>query len=64
MLVLGILPGLDKVSLHKINHYLSPVVDELEFLWCSITLTSTAEFSEGRMICAVLILIACDVSAT
>ena len=64
MLVLGILPGPDEVSLHKINHYLSPVVDELESLWSGVTLTSTAEFSEGRTIRAALILISCDLPAT
>ncbi|EXX62100.1 hypothetical protein RIR_v02001528800 [Rhizophagus irregularis DAOM 181602=DAOM 197198] len=29
MLYLGLLPGLEEVKLHKINHYLSPIVDEL-----------------------------------
>ena len=29
MLILGILPGPNEVSLHKINHYLAPIVDEL-----------------------------------
>jgi hypothetical protein len=63
MLVLGILPGPDEVSLHKINHYLSPVVDELESLWRGVALNSTAEFSEGRTIRAALILISCDIPA-
>ena len=30
MLILGILPGPNEVSLHKINHYLAPIVNELE----------------------------------
>ncbi|KAF0431153.1 transposase domain-containing protein [Gigaspora margarita] len=63
MLVLGILPGLNKVSLYKINHYFSLVVDELEALWHGMTLNSIAEFSERRMICAALILISCDILA-
>ena len=63
MLVLGILSELNKVSLHKINHYLSLIVNELEFLWHGVILTSTAKFLEERTICTALILIACDVPA-
>ena len=33
LLTLGILPGPNEVSLYKINHYLAPIVDELESLW-------------------------------
>ena len=29
MLILGLLPGPNEVKLHKINHFLSPIVDEL-----------------------------------
>ena len=32
MLILGILPGLNKANLHKINYYLSSIVDELKLL--------------------------------
>jgi hypothetical protein len=32
MLILGILPGPNEVSLHKINHYLSPIITEFESL--------------------------------
>ena len=38
MLILGILPGPNEVSLHKINHYLSPIITELETLWEGITI--------------------------
>ena len=58
-----LLPGLDKVSLYKINHYLSPVVDELESLWHGMALNSTAEFAEERTIRDALILISYDITA-
>ena len=32
LLTLGILPGPNEVSLHKINHYLALIIDELESL--------------------------------
>ncbi|HMK58015.1 MAG TPA: hypothetical protein VK462_03090, partial [Nitrososphaeraceae archaeon] len=32
LLTLGILSGLNEISLHKINHYLIPIIDELESL--------------------------------
>ena len=63
MLVLGILPGPNEVSLHKINHYLSPIVDELDLLWRGITLNSTTECLGGKRIRAALILVACDIPA-
>src|SRR3954470_943687 len=31
LLIISILPGPNEVSLHKINHYLAPMVDELEW---------------------------------
>ncbi|CAB4440138.1 unnamed protein product [Rhizophagus irregularis] len=39
MLILGLLPGPNEVSLHRINHYLAPIVDDLESLWsgCHVT---------------------------
>jgi len=63
MLILGLLPGPNEVSLHKINHYLAPIVDELELLWSGLTLDRTFEHSEGRTIRAALILISCDIPA-
>jgi hypothetical protein len=63
MLILGILPGPNEANLHKINHYLSPIVDELKLLWQGIMLDSTAEYSEGKKIRAALILVSCDIPA-
>ena len=31
--MLGLLPGPNEVKLHKINHYLFPIVDELLEFW-------------------------------
>src|SRR6266508_4301360 len=63
LLILGLLPGPNKVSLHKINHYLALIVDELEFLWDRITLNHTYECQGGKYIRAALILVSCDVPA-
>src|SRR6266498_3629957 len=64
LLTLGLLPGPNEVSLHKINHYLVLIVDELEFLWDGITLNRTYECQGGKYIHAALILVSCDVPAT
>ena len=63
LLTLGLLPRPSEVSLHKINHYLAPIVDELESLWDGFTIDKTYEHPEGKNICAALILVSCDVSA-
>ena len=61
--MLGILPGPNEVSLHKINHYLALIVDELESLWDGITLNQTYECIEGKEIRAALILVSCNIPA-
>ena len=63
LLILGLLPGPNEVSLHKINHYLAPIVDELESLWNGIILNGTDECPNGKKIRAALILVSCDVPA-
>lgn len=63
MLILGVIPGPSEPSLHQINHYISPVVDDLNFLWNGITLNLTAECLEGKTIRAALILVSCDIPA-
>ena len=50
LLILGLLPGPNEVSLHKINHYLAPIVDELESLWNGIILNRTADCPNGKKI--------------
>jgi hypothetical protein len=51
------------VSLHKINHYLAPIVDELEALWVGLTLNRTYEHQEGKRIRAALVLVSSDIPA-
>ena len=63
LLTLGLLPGPSEVSLHKINHYLVLIVNELELLWDGFTIDKTYEHPEGKNICAALILVSCDVLA-
>ena len=63
LLILGLLPGPNEVSLHKINHYLAPIVDELESLWNGIILNRTDDCLNGKKIRAALILVSCDVPA-
>ncbi|GET66368.1 uncharacterized protein LOC107327733 [Rhizophagus irregularis DAOM 181602=DAOM 197198] len=63
LLVLSLLPGPNEVSLHKINHYIAPIVNELELLWSGITLNRTFECQNGKNIRAALVLISCDIPA-
>ncbi|GET53938.1 hypothetical protein GLOIN_2v1786147 [Rhizophagus irregularis DAOM 181602=DAOM 197198] len=53
----------NEVSLHKINHYLAPIIDELKSLWEGVTLNKTYECQEGKRIRAALILVSCDIPA-
>ena len=50
ILTLGLLPGPNEVKLHRINHYLSPIVDELLELWNGINLPKSAKFPNGKRI--------------
>src|SRR5205085_10429739 len=53
---------LTSTSLHKINHYLAPIIDELKSLWDGMTYR-TYECQEGRKIRAALILVSCNIPA-
>ncbi|GBC18472.2 hypothetical protein GLOIN_2v1775288 [Rhizophagus irregularis DAOM 181602=DAOM 197198] len=63
LLTLGILPGPKKVSLHKVKHYLAPIVNELETLWAGLTLNRTYECENGKRVRGALILVSCDIPA-
>jgi hypothetical protein len=63
MLILGILPGPNEVSLHKINHYLSSIITDLESLWGGMTLDHTYECSSDKVIRVALIIASCDIPA-
>ncbi|GBC26432.1 uncharacterized protein LOC107327733 [Rhizophagus irregularis DAOM 181602=DAOM 197198] len=62
LLTLGILPGPKEVSLHKVNHYLALIVNELETLWAGLTLNRTYECENGKRVRGALILVSCDIS--
>ncbi|CAI2194031.1 1256_t:CDS:2, partial [Funneliformis geosporum] len=63
ILILGILPGPNEVSLHRINYYLLPLITELETLWNRVTLIQTHEYPNGKNIRAVVIIASYDIPA-
>lgn len=63
LLTLGLLPGPSEVSLHRINHYLALIIDELKSLWDGITLNRIYECQEEKNIQATLILVSCNMPA-
>ncbi|PKC02388.1 hypothetical protein RhiirA5_425308 [Rhizophagus irregularis] len=63
MLYLGLLLGMEEVKLHKINHYLSPIVDKLLEFWNSVDLPSTDLHSTGKKIWMAVICCSNDISA-
>ena len=38
MLILGLMPGPNEASLHQINYYLAPIVDQFQSFWKGVTL--------------------------
>ena len=63
LLIISILPEPNEVNLHKINYYLTPMVNELGSLWSGMTLNRIYKYREGRKIRSALILISCDIPA-
>ncbi|GET67105.1 uncharacterized protein LOC110233779 [Rhizophagus irregularis DAOM 181602=DAOM 197198] len=51
MLTLGLLPGPSEVKLHKINHYLTPIVDELLEFWDGIEIPAAEKNIRLALIC-------------
>ncbi|CAG8655027.1 6474_t:CDS:2, partial [Paraglomus brasilianum] len=62
MLVALIMPGPREASLHQINNYISPFVNQLLDLWDGVSLI-TNDYPEGSTIRAALIGLACDLPA-
>src|SRR5256885_6786274 len=54
MLILALLPGPNEVKLHKINHYLIPIIDELLEFWRSEEHTSELQ-SPCNLVCRLLL---------
>lgn len=50
MLILALLPGPNEVKLHKINHYLAPIIDELLEFWSGFVLPQSEDHPEGKKI--------------
>ena len=63
MLILALLPGPNEVKLHKINHYLAPIVDELLEFWSGINLPSSKDHLEVKKIRLAVICCANDIPA-
>ena len=63
MLYLGLLPGPNEVKLHKINHYLSPIVDELLEFWNGFNLPSSNKHPNGKRIRLAVICCSNDIPA-
>ena len=63
MLILALLPGPDEVKLHKINHYLAPIVGELLEFWSGFDLPPSENHPEGKKIRLAVICCANDIPA-
>lgn len=63
MLILGLMPGPNEASLHQINHYLAPIVDQFQSFWEGVTLNQTFEHLSGRLIKCAIIACCCDIPA-
>lgn len=63
ILTLAVLPGPKEPSLHEINNYLYPIVNQLNRLWNGY-FTKTHEYSNGRFIRGAVIGCSCDVPAS
>ena len=63
MLVLGILLGPNEVKLHRINHYLALIVDELLEFWDGIDLPVTNKYPTGKNVRMAVICCSNDILA-
>ena len=62
IILVGMIPGPEEPSKDKMNHYLRPLVDELEALYEGISIP-TAQMETGTVVRAALLMIACDIPA-
>jgi hypothetical protein len=51
MLILSLLPGPDEVKLHRINHYLAPIIDELLKFWKGVNIPAIDKTIRLAVIC-------------
>ena len=64
LIILGIMPGPIEASLHQLNHYLAPIIDQLESFWKGVILDQTFEHLSRRKIKYAVIACYCDIPAT
>lgn len=62
MLTLGLLPGPHEVKLHRINHFLAPIVDELLNFWDGVRLPIN-KYPDGKKIRLAIICCSNDIPA-
>ena len=64
MYVAGIIPGPHSPKETQLNHYLQPLIDDLEISWCrGVKYSRTASYSEGCMTCSAIAVAAMDLPA-
>ncbi|GBC36556.2 uncharacterized protein LOC110040724 [Rhizophagus irregularis DAOM 181602=DAOM 197198] len=63
ILTMALIPGPNEPSLHQLNHYIAPIIDQLIELWNGIELSKTYESSTGKSIRAAVICCSCDIPA-
>ena len=61
ILTMALIPGPNEPSLHRLNHYLAPIIDQLIELWNGIEVSATYESSNGKHIRAAIICCAYDI---
>ncbi|OAD70082.1 hypothetical protein PHYBLDRAFT_71521 [Phycomyces blakesleeanus NRRL 1555(-)] len=62
IVLVGLMPGPSKAKTHQINHYLCPLVAELNQLYSGVAIP-TNECSSGTLVRAAILLVACDIPA-
>jgi hypothetical protein len=64
MFLYGVIPGPNEPPLTCLNHYISPLVDELEVFWTpGVHFTRTFNCTYGRVARAALVCVVCDLLA-
>jgi hypothetical protein len=64
MFLYGVIPGPNEPPLACLNHYISPLVDELEVFWTTgVRFTRTFNYFYGRVVLAALVCVVCDLLA-
>ena len=64
ILILALLLGPNEVKLHRINHYLTPLIDELLKFWNGVNLPATNNYPTGRNIRMAVICCSNNIPAT